>query len=271
MYFKIESESFSNLQFVSIDNNQCNYLHDRNHNIYYFIAQNISKSQYRTLIDMGFRRMGTYIYKPFCIHCLECQVIRVPLISFKMSKTQRRIFKKYYDKITYRISKPFFSLEKLSMYYKYISRVHSENLKEESLDNLFIINQLIENPYYLNQNDYKNLQISYESFFIQTCLEDSLTWELQIYIDDHLIGIGIFDLIDDGWSSVYFFYDPDYSYMNPGTLSCLLEIELAKERNLSYYYLGYYIEKSPKMNYKKNFKPYELKRFDEKNYQFFIK
>ncbi|KAL5964328.1 Arginyl-tRNA--protein transferase 1 [Taenia solium] len=129
--------------------------------------------------------------------------------------------------------------------------------------------------------------------FQETCIETSLvgiddeeveaagapkfgTYHQQYWLDGHkLIAVGVVDLLPGCLSSVYFFNDPRYSWLNLGTFSALwfvnvdLEMEIAYVRNLQrtyggtvpayanlqYYTMGHYIHSSPKMNYKSGFSP----------------
>lgn len=75
-----------------------------------------------------------------------------------------------------------------------------------------------------------------------------------------MIAVGVIDILPECVSSVYFYYDPDYSFLSLGTYASLREIalvrELAKEcSTLTNYYLGFYIPTCPKMRYKANVKP----------------
>lgn len=77
-------------------------------------------------------------------------------------------------------------------------------------------------------------------------------------IDGKLLAVSIVDFVDDGLSAVYFFYDPSFKEFRLGVFSSLIEIEYIRWMRLSfpefrYYYMGFYISNSEKMNYKGKF------------------
>ncbi|EDV98299.1 GH22745 [Drosophila grimshawi] len=77
----------------------------------------------------------------------------------------------------------------------------------------------------------------------------------QYWLDDKLIAVGVIDILPGSVSSVYFFYDPDYSFLSLGTYGSLREIDLvqkiaARVPALKFYYMGFYIHSCPKMRYK---------------------
>ncbi|XP_033156365.1 arginyl-tRNA--protein transferase 1 isoform X2 [Drosophila mauritiana] len=82
----------------------------------------------------------------------------------------------------------------------------------------------------------------------------------QYWLDDKLIAVGVIDILPGCVSSVYFFYDPDYSFLSLGTYGSLREIELVQSLaenvpSLKYYYMGFYIHSCPKMRYKGKLSP----------------
>ncbi|XP_076647873.1 arginyltransferase 1 isoform X1 [Halictus rubicundus] len=85
----------------------------------------------------------------------------------------------------------------------------------------------------------------------------------QYWLDNELIAVGVIDILPFCVSSVYFFYDPAYSFLSLGTLSSLREVYLTRQLNksakdLQYYYMGFYIHSCPKMRYKARMKPSKL-------------
>lgn len=67
-------------------------------------------------------------------------------------------------------------------------------------------------------------------------------YELAFYIEDKLVCVDLIDILEDGISSIYCFYDPDFSYFSLGKFSLLNEIQIAKKMNLDYIYLGYFVK-----------------------------
>jgi len=73
--------------------------------------------------------------------------------------------------------------------------------------------------------------------------------------DNQLKMVSVIDIVSDGISAVYTFYDTTDTQSSLGTYSILWQVEWAKNLQLPYLYLGYWIEHSQKMAYKQNFKP----------------
>ncbi|XP_018419457.1 PREDICTED: arginyl-tRNA--protein transferase 1 isoform X1 [Nanorana parkeri] len=85
----------------------------------------------------------------------------------------------------------------------------------------------------------------------------------QYLLDGKIIAVGVIDILPYCISSVYLYYDPDYSFLSLGVYSALREIAFtrelqAKAADLCYYYMGFYIHSCPKMRYKGQYKPSQL-------------
>lgn len=92
------------------------------------------------------------------------------------------------------------------------------------------------------------------------------TYHCSYHLDGELIGVGVLDVLPKCITTVYFFYDPEYSFLNLGTYSALIEISMVRhmhkhyvgsmsDNRLIYYYLGYYVHECEKMHYKPKFRP----------------
>ncbi|CAH1714820.1 unnamed protein product [Chironomus riparius] len=116
----------------------------------------------------------------------------------------------------------------------------------------------------------KNSRRSYERFLVNSPLQlrkddnsppDGYgSFHYQYYMDGELIAVGVIDILPLCISSVYFYYNPDYSFLSLGTYASLREIALVRQLSkscpqLKHYYLGFYIPTCPKMRYKSNVKP----------------
>lgn len=96
------------------------------------------------------------------------------------------------------------------------------------------------------------------------------TYHCNYYLDDKLIATGVLDVLPKCITTVYFFYDPDYDFLNLGIYSALVEISMIRQMNKHYinhsksdtsenqlvnYYLGFYVHECKKMHYKTRFRP----------------
>ena len=198
---------------------------------------------YRYFLDKGYRRNGMIMYRPQCHHCTECKILRIPVNEFKASKEQRRVWNRGNRLFQVKLATPNFSPEKLDLYRRYLAYQHNDPATGFSTE-------------------------KYREFLVDSFLGGA-TLEAQVYAGNQLIGIGIFDQVADALSTVYFFFDPAFARYSPGTWSALYEIELAKRWGLQYYYFGFYIRECAAMNYKKKFKPCEIKSPDDIKWDLF--
>jgi arginine-tRNA-protein transferase len=83
---------------------------------------------------------------------------------------------------------------------------------------------------------------------------------MRYFREETLVGVGLIDLLPHSLSSIYFYHAPDWRPDGPGTFSMLCEIELARQRQLDFVYLGYWIRDCQSMAYKNRFVPHELLR-----------
>lgn len=190
----------------------------------------VDSGTYEYLLGVGFRRSGTFVYKPHCSDCDACKPSRVAVADFNLSRSQKRVRAKNKD-LDIRCVEAGFNERHYQLYLKYQKSRHvggsMENFDEKA----------------------------YKDFLCQSLGESVF---IESWLGDKLVAVALTDVFGNAVSAVYTFFDPDYSTRSLGTYSVLEQIEFAKSINKRFLYLGYYIQASQKMSYKKNFQPLEL-------------
>lgn len=190
----------------------------------------ISQTQYDDLIKKGFRRSGKFTYKPYCELCNACIPIRIDVNKFIHSKSFKRTLK-YHQHLQASILPLSFYEEHFQLYLEYQKNRHANKKTGEDE-----INQ-------------------YSEFLLQSNVDSQL---IQFKNQDGVKIVSFVDIINDGISAVYTFFDTKDKSQSFGTYSILWLINWCIEKKLDYLYLGYWIRESKKMNYKTHFKPFEL-------------
>lgn len=210
-------------------NGLCPYLKDRYWSLLRLEVDSISKAEYENLLNIGFRKNGNVFYLPKCRICEECRSLRVEVNNFKPSKQNRKILKKNFD-LKLLIKKPTFSKEKFEMYKNYISIIHKDDLNYD-------------------------VEHNYKFSFLKST---NFTEEMNYYLGNKLVAVGIIEVLNTCISSVYFYYDIKYSNRSLGLFSIMKEIEYTLMLKKKYLHLGYYVHNCSSMSYKARFMPNEI-------------
>jgi arginine-tRNA-protein transferase len=183
----------------------------------------------------GFRRSQNIAYRPACEGCGACISVRVPVKQFDLSKSFQRVLDRNRD-LEAKPVRAKATTEHYSVFRDYIDTRHgSGGMAEMSVldfaamvDETFVDSHLIE--YRLNGEEGE---------------------------PGELIGAVLVDMLDDGLSLIYSFYEPTLERRSLGTFIILDQIQRARRMGLDYVYLGYWVSGSPKMSYKARFLPQE--------------
>ena len=190
---------------------------------------------YSGLIHQGFRRSGKFAYRPHCENCNACIAIRLILSEFAPTRSQKRAYKQHAN-LTARVLPLDYHQSHFELYSNY------QNLRHADAE--------ISNP--TDEDDSAN---QYMQFLCLSNVE-SLMVEFSNAANQVKI-VSVIDVVRDGVSAVYTFYDATDTRSSYGTYSIMWLAEWTKNLGLPYLYLGYWIAESQKMAYKQQFKPQE--------------
>jgi arginyl-tRNA--protein-N-Asp/Glu arginylyltransferase len=211
----------------------CSYLPNKWMKMNYKQVEVVSKTFATAVAQRGWRRFGKSFIYPACYGCSACKSLRIDVRDYRYSKSQRKAINR--NEATHiTIASPTLDAEHLDLYNRY----HRYKSKRDGWKHEDI-----------------SVQEYYENFVAGA---HDFGKELRYYIDGKLVCIDLIDILDDGISAVYCYYDPNYPRNSLGTYSLLYQIQLAQNLGLNWVYLGYWIEGSKAFAYKENFTPLEI-------------
>lgn len=227
-----DNKPLQKLQFYVTTAYSCGYLPNRLAQSLIAAPQHLVTTDiYSGLIQQGFRRSGKFVYRPHCENCQECIPVRINLALFSPNRSQRRALNQH-DNLTACIMPVTFREDHYQLYTAYQQTRHIDESKETDTD----------------KPDSEVEQ--YQSFLCQSNVETVL---VEFREGEQLKMVSVIDIIHDGISAVYTFYDTADIKASYGTYNIMWQASWAKSLNLPYLYLGYWIKDSQKMAYKQNY------------------
>ena len=188
----------------------------------------------------GFRRSQSIAYRPACEHCRACVSVRVCVDGFRETRSFRRVRQANADLVgDMRAAVP--TAEQYSLFRAYLDSRHSDG----GMADMTVLDYAM----MVEDSHVKTRLVEYRRRDADTAINGRSKGEL--------VACVLTDILGDGLSLVYSFFEPDQQHRSLGTLIILDHIARAKAMGLPYVYLGYWVDGSAKMDYKARFLPQE--------------
>ncbi len=190
----------------------------------------IDQAMNSKLSELGYRRSGSHLYRPDCDFCNACISCRLPVEQFVLTRRFKKIWNSNQD-LEVIERNDLICKESYALYEKYINTRHRDgDMYPASLEQFeaFIKTKTVDTRFYL------------------------------FYQQKQLVAVSVTDILEQGLSAVYTFFDPTLKNRSLGYHVILWQVQQACSLQLPYLFLGYWIKNCPKMQYKSSFRPLEL-------------
>ncbi|MBL0371304.1 arginyltransferase [Rhizobium sp. KVB221] len=192
------------------------------------------------LTQGGFRRSQNIAYRPACESCRACVSVRILVDQFQPTDSMKRVLRKNHDLVAKEYAaEP--STEQFTLFRKYLDSRHQTG----GMSDMSVLDYAM-----MVEDTHVNTRV----------IEYRIREEgdgVQLRPGGRLIATALTDIMSDGLSMVYSFYDPDEESRSLGTWMILDHVNRARARGLPHVYLGYWVDGSRKMTYKTRFRPQE--------------
>jgi arginyl-tRNA--protein-N-Asp/Glu arginylyltransferase len=226
------TSSLRDLKVYTTYPHRCSYLEgEEATTLFIDPRQSVDKTLYSNLSMLGFRRSGNHIYRPHCSHCNACIPARIPVDDFRPNRSQRRCRSRNAD----------LDVE--------VRKDHERRRELRALRPL--------HP----RAPRRRRHVSAGPGPVRVLPQRSLGLHrvpVQFRKDGRLVAVAVVDVMVDGLSAIYTFYDPAEDARSLGRYAILWQVERCRAEGLPYVYLGYWIRNCRKMAYKADYQPLEV-------------
>jgi arginyl-tRNA--protein-N-Asp/Glu arginylyltransferase len=230
----------------------CSYLAGRTSTILFVDPRFSANSEFYGLcVQQGYRRSGDLIYRPYCRECNACVPVRVPVADFQPTRGQRRVWARN-DDLTISAHPAGFNPEHFALYRRYQECRHTGSSMDDPDPEKylsFLLSRSMDTCLY----EFR-APVEPEPSALNTGMDSDRP------TNGRLLAVAVVDLLPDGLSAMYTFFDPRERARALGIYAILWEIAEARRQGLDHLYLGYWIGECAKMAYKSNFHPLESLR-----------
>jgi arginine-tRNA-protein transferase len=228
-------------QFYVTAPQACPYLDGRRERKLFTALQGSNAAELNDkLSKQGFRRSQNVLYRPSCADCTACLSARISIAGFAPNRSQRKVLRRNAH-LRREVTSPWATETQYKLFRHYLAARHADGGMADM--DIFEFAAMIE------ETPIRTRVIEYW---------DDRPTDPEGRPAPKLRAVCLTDVLDDGLSMVYSFYDPDVPQDSLGTHIILDHVEIAREAGLPYVYLGYWVPGSPKMGYKAHFKALEI-------------
>ncbi|WP_323036939.1 arginyltransferase [Pararhodobacter sp.] len=232
-------------QFYVTAPQPCPYLPDQSERkLFTALTGDRAKALNDTLSKQGFRRSQNVLYRPACSDCAACMSARIRVADFEPSRSQRRNQKRNAH-LKREATSPWATDEQFALFRRYLDSRHADGGMADM--DIFEFAAMIE-------------ETPVRSRVVEYTRHSEPHGKSKRSAGRDLEAVCLTDVLDDGLSLVYSFYEPNREKDGLGTYVILDHIELARQVGLPYVYLGYWVPGSAKMAYKARFSALEIYR-----------
>lgn len=194
----------------------------------------LSERAMELFLSAGYRRNGNCLYNMRCFGCGSCHPVRLHASTFRPNRSQKRAWKMNQD-----VEKELYPLT-------------------PDKENIDLCERFLRSRYPKENNTAPGY---FRDFFLNNIVSSA---QMQYRVDGVLLGTSIIDIGYNWLNAVYFYFAPEASKRSLGTFNIMHLVDLCREWEIEYLYLGYLIEEVSAMSYKANFKPYYVLQEDGK-------